>query len=258
MTTLFSGWAQTLQDGWTLFLRLTRHTLRNPETLLVGILLPVILMLMFVFVFGGAIATGTEYVNYVVPGIIVTCVGYGTSMTATSVNLDMTGGMYERLRAMPVRPVSLLLGHVANSLVRNGIGAVLVFLVALAVGFRPSAGWAEWLGVALFLGLFFLAVCWLAILFGLLAGSAETAGAFAFVIMFLPYVSSAFVPTETMPSWLRAFAEYQPVTPLIETLRGLLVGGGAAGSDATAAAAWFGILLLASFAAAAYVFARKR
>jgi ABC-2 type transport system permease protein len=252
------AWFETLQDAWTLFLRLFKHTLRNPETLLIGVLLPVILMLMFVYVFGGAIATGTAYVNYVVPGIIVTCVGYGTSMTAASVNLDLTKGMYERLRAMPVRPTALLLGHVASSFVRNGIGTILVFLVALAVGFRPAADWGEWLGVALYLALFFLAICWLAVLFGLLAGNAETAGAFAFFIMFLPYVSSAFVPPETMPSWLRGFAEHQPITPLIETLRGLLVGGGADGANAWAAAVWFGALMIAAFAAATFVYARKR
>jgi ABC-2 type transport system permease protein len=256
--TYVGAWLETLQDAWTLFLRLFKHTLRNPETLLIGVMLPVILMLMFVYVFGGAIATGTAYVNYVVPGIIVTCVGYGTSMTAASVNLDLAKGMYERLRAMPVRPTALLLGHVANSFVRNGIGTVLVFLVALAVGFRPEASWSEWLGVLLYLALFFLAICWLAVLFGLLAGNAETAGAFAFFVMFLPYASSAFVPPETMPSWLRGFAEHQPITPLIETLRGLLVGGGPDGADAWAAAVWFGAMLIAAYAAATFVYSRKR
>ncbi len=258
MTALRNVLGETAADGWTMFRRLQKHLYRNPEMMLVGIFLPIILMLMFVYVFGGAIATGTDYVNYVVPGIIVTCVGYGASMTASSVNLDMKGGLYDRLRTMPVRPASLLIGHVANSLVRNGIGAVLVLLVALAVGFRPSAGWSEWIGVTLYLVLFFLAVCWLAVLFGLLANNAETAGAFSFFVMFLPYVSSAFVPTETMPSWLGAFAEHQPVTPLIETLRGLLVEGGAAGGQATAAALWFGGLLIAAFASSSFVFARRR
>lgn len=255
---LISAWGWTLRDGWTMFLRLMKHTYRNPETLLIGIFLPVILMLLFVYVFGGAIQTGTAYVNYIVPAVIVTCVGYGTSMTATGVNVDMNGGLYDRLRSMPVRPVSLLFAHIASSFVRNGIGAALVVLVALAIGFRPAADLGAWLGVVCFLGLFFLAVCWLSVFFGLLAPNPETAGTFGFFIIFLPYASSAFVPTGTMPSWLRVFADHQPFTPLIDTLRGLLLGGGISAGDAWASVAWFGSLLAISFAAALILFVRKK
>lgn len=247
----------TLSDGWTMFRRNLKHIFRHPDSLFMSIALPIILMLMFVFVFGGAIQTGSAYVNYIVPGIIITCVGYGSSTTAMGVCQDMVGGLFERFRSMPIHPSSLLVGHVAGSFVRNVISTALVIVVALLVGFRPNAGWLEWLSVIGYLSLFLLSISWLSVVFGLLAKSVETASSFSFFIMFLPYISSAFVPTETMPSWLHGFADNQPMTPLIETLRGLLIGT-PIGENSWLAIAWFGILLIVSFTASMIIFRRRK
>ncbi|WP_078382445.1 ABC transporter permease [Sutcliffiella halmapala] len=254
MKELSITWA--LHDGWVMFRRNLKHIFRNPESLMVSIFLPVMMMLLFVFVFGGAIQTGTEYVNYIVPGIIITCVGYGSSMTAMSVTQDMVGGLFDRFRSMPIHPSSLLVGHVAGSFVRNMISTTLVILVAVLVGFRPNASFIEWLGALGLLSLFLLSISWLSVIFGLLAKNIETASAFSFIIMFAPYISSAFVPTETMPSWLHAFAENQPMTPLIDTLRGLLIGT-PIGNHAWLAIVWFGGILLVSFVVAMVIFKRR-
>src|SRR5918995_2326877 len=182
------------------------------------------LMLLFVYLFGGAIQTGTRYVTYVVPGVLLLCAGFGASMTAVSVTYDMTSGIIDRFRSMDVGGAAVLAGHVTASVVRNLASTVLVFGVAFLIGFRPSAGPLDWLAAAGILVLFILAISWLSAAFGLLARSPEAAGGFSFLVMFLPYPSSAFVPIETMPGWLQGFAANQPVTPVIETLRGLLLG----------------------------------
>jgi ABC-2 type transport system permease protein len=202
-------------------LRLTR---RNPDAVITSLALPVLLMLLFVYLFGGAIQTGTRYVTYVVPGVLLLCAGFGASMTAVGVTNDMTGGIIDRFRSMDVAGASVLAGHVAASVVRNLASTVLVFGVAFLVGFRPSAGPLDWVAAAGVLLLFILAISWLAAAVGLLARSPEAAGGFSFLVMFLPYPSSAFVPIHTMPTWLHGFADNQPVTPVIETLRGLLLG----------------------------------
>lgn len=214
----------SLADCWVLTLRNMKKLFREPDSLAVSLGLPVMLMMMFVYVFGGAIQTGTSYINYVVPGIITTCVGYSSSLVAMAVNKDLTGGLHARLRTMAVRPLALLFSHVFGSLLRNALSAMLVIAAAIAIGFRPNAGWIEWVAASGMLLLFLLAFSWLGVLFGLLAKTPETAGALAMSGMFLPYVSSAFVPTDTMPRWLAAFAEHQPMTPLIESLRMLLTG----------------------------------
>lgn len=214
-----------LKDSWTMTKRNMKRMFRDLESLIMAIALPIILMLMFVYVFGGAIETGRKYVNYVVPGIIITCVGYTSSLIAMSVSKDMQEGLYDRLRTMTVQPISLLFSHVGASFVRNGISTLLVLIVAFLIGFRPSANFFEWLAVIGILIFYLFAFSWLGIFFGLLAKSPETASAFAMVVMFLPYISSAFVPTNTMPKWLAVFAEYQPLTPIIESLRALLLGG---------------------------------
>lgn len=244
-------------DSWTMTKRTVKHIFRDPESLLISICLPVILMLMFVYVFGGAIQTGTDYINYVVPGIIITCVGYGSSMVAISVTHDMVGGLFDRFRSMPARPASLLTGHVSGSFIRNAISMTLVILVALLIGFRPDAGLLDWLGVVAFLSLFLLSVSWLSVVLGLLAKSVETASAFTFIIIFLPYLSSAFVPTETMPSWLHAFADNQPMTPLIETLRGLLIGTPIE-NNGWLTIIWFGGILIVSFVIATILFKHRK
>ncbi|MBD2870353.1 ABC transporter permease [Paenibacillus arenilitoris] len=204
--------------------RSIRHSLRNVESLLMAILLPVMLMLMFTYVFGGAIDPSGDYVNYVVPGIILLCAGFGSSSTAVDVATDMTNGIIDRFRTMPIRSLGVITGHVAASLARNLLATGIVIGVALLVGFRPAAGTLEWLGALGVIVLFILTFTWLFAAIGLVTGSPSSAGGYGFVLLFLPYLSSAFVPTSTMPAWLQGVANHQPITPVIETIRGLLTG----------------------------------
>ncbi len=248
-------WA--LSDGWTMSQRSFRHIVREPESLLMAIGLPIIIMIMFVYIFGGAIQTGTEYVNYVVPGVIITCAGFGSSLIAVSVTQDMVGGIFDRFRSMPLRPFSLLVGHVSGGYIRNVMATTIIFIVAMLIGFEPDAGLLEWLGVIGILTLFMLSLNWLFVAIGLLAKSVETSNAATFPMLFLPYISSAFVPTETMPSWLHAFAENQPMTPLIETLRALLIGT-PIDNNGWLTILWFGALLMASFFLSVAIFKRKK
>jgi ABC-2 type transport system permease protein len=245
-----------IDDSLTMILRSLRHATRALDSLLLGVLLPVFLLLLFVHVFGGAIATGTAYVNYVVPGIVLLCAGYGAAGTAVSVASDMVTGVIDRFRSLPILSSAVLTGHVVASLARNLFSTLLVVGVALASGFRPSAGPLEWLAAFGMLTLFIVAMSWLAVCFGLVAGSVEGASSFSFFILFLPYLSSAFVPVDTMPGALRLVAEHQPITPVIETLRGLLLGG-AVGDSAWLAIAWFTGLLVLSYATATALFNRR-
>ena len=242
-----------LADSVTMAGRGLRLTRRNPDTILTSLALPVLLMLLFVYLFGGAIQTGTRYVTYVVPGVLLLCAGFGASMTAVSVTSDMTGGIIDRFRSLDVTGPAILAGHVAASVVRNLASTVLVFGVAFLIGFRPSAGPLDWLAAAGVLLLFILAISWLSAAVGLLARSPEAAGGFSFLVMFLPYPSSAFVPIETMPTWLHGFATYQPVTPVIETLRGLLLGL-PVGTSPLRAVAWCLGILVASVAVSGVLF----
>ena len=228
-------WA--LSDSLTLVGRSTRKGLRSLDALLTAVLLPVMLLLMFVYVFGGAIHTGTSYIDYVVPGIILLCAGFGSASVSSSVCEDMTSGAIDRFRSMPIVSSAVLTGNVIAGMIRNVISTLLVLAVALVIGFHPTAGILGWLGVLGMLLLFMAAISWLAACFGLIARTAEAANAFTFIVMFLPYVSSAFIPTRTMPRGLRAFATHQPVTPIIETVRGLLTGT-PIGGDAVTALAW--------------------
>jgi ABC-2 type transport system permease protein len=236
--------------------RSLRMARRNVDVLLTSLLLPVLLMLLFVYLFGGAIQTGTRYVTYVVPGVLLLCAGFGASTTAVSVTTDMAGGIIDRFRSMDVAGPAILGGHVTASVVRNLASTVLVFGVAFLIGFRPDAGPLDWLAAAGVLALFILAISWLAAAVGLLARSPEAAGGFSFLIMFLPYPSSAFVPIETMPTWLHGFATHQPVTPVIETLRGLLLGL-PVGTSPFRAVAWCLGILVASVAVSGVLFRRR-
>jgi ABC-2 type transport system permease protein len=247
---------EAVSDSLTMIRRSLRHTVRNPDALLMAVVLPVLLMLLFVYVFGGAIDTGTDYVNYVVPGIILLCTGYGAAATAVDVAADMTEGIIDRFRSLPILSSAVLTGHVVASLARNAFSTALVVGVAWLSGFRPTAGPVEWVAVVGVLLLFVLAMSWLAVALGLLARSVEAAAGFTFFVLFLPYLSSAFVPTATMPAVLRAVADHQPVTPIIETLRGLLLGT-AIGSSGWLAAAWCGGLLVVSYAASAALFRHR-
>jgi ABC-2 type transport system permease protein len=236
--------------------RCLRLSARNLDAVLTSLLLPVMLLLLFVYLFGGAIQTGTRYVTYVVPGVLLLCAGFGASMTAVSVATDMTGGIIDRFRSLDVAGASVLAGHVVASVVRNLASTVLVFGVAFLIGFRPDAGPLDWLAAAGVLVLFILAISWLAAAVGLLARSPEAAGGFSFLVMFLPYPSSAFVPIETMPTWLHGFASNQPVTPVIETLRGLLLGL-PVGTSPARAVAWCLAILVASVAVSGVLFRRR-
>jgi ABC-2 type transport system permease protein len=260
MTTLAPAEAPRLRlaaaDTATMIVRSLRHSARNGEALLMSIMLPVLLMLLFVYVFGGAIRTGGEYVDYVVPGIILLCTGYGAASTAVEVAQDMSEGVIDRFRSLPIAASAVLTGHVVASLARNAVATALVVGVAYASGFRPDATPVEWLAAVGVLVVFVLAISWLAVLLGLAARSVEGANGFTFAVLFLPYLSSAFVPTGTMPAGLRAVADHQPITPIIETVRGLLLGT-PVGSNAALAVAWCGGLLLASYAGAAALFRRR-
>jgi ABC-2 type transport system permease protein len=243
-------------DALTMVGRSVRLSMRNLDALLTSLLLPVMLMLLFVYLFGGAIHTGTRYVTYVVPGIILLCVGFGSSTTAVSVSQDYKGSIIDRFRSMDIGGVPVLAGHVVASVVRNTASTVLVLAVAFLIGFRPSAGPLDWLAVAGVLLLYVLAISWLSAAVGLLASSPEAASGFTFLVMFLPYPSSAFVPIDTMPAWIHGFARHQPATPVIETLRGLLLGT-PLGSSPWLALAWSGGILVASVALAAALFRRR-
>ncbi|HJA04316.1 MAG TPA: ABC transporter permease [Candidatus Microbacterium stercoravium] len=226
--------------------RSLRHSLRDSESLIMSIALPVTLMLMFTYVFGGAIDPTGGYVDYVVPGTILTCAGFGAATTATFVANDMTGGIIDRLRTMPLRSGAVLTGHVVASLTRNLVATGVVVLVALAIGFRPTATPLEWIGAIAVIALWIFAITYLFAAIGLAAGSAEAASGYGFILLFLPYLSSGFVPLDTMPGWLRAVAEVQPVTPVIETIRALLLGTDA-GTRPLQAIAWcVGIVIVAA------------
>jgi ABC-2 type transport system permease protein len=245
-----------MSDALTLSGRSLRLSRRNLEALITSLALPVMLMLMFVYLFGGAIRTGGEYVTYVVPGVLLLCAGFGAGLTAVSVSQDMTGGIVDRFRSLDVGGAAVLAGHVAASVIRNTASTVLVLGVALAIGFRPHADALHWLGAAGMLALFVLAISWLAAAVGLLAKTPEGANGFTFLLAFLPYASSAFVPIDTMPSWLQGFSAHQPITPVIETIRGLLLGT-PVGSHWWQALLWCGGILAVSVAAAGVLFRRR-
>ncbi|WP_030784811.1 ABC transporter permease [Streptomyces sp. NRRL S-920] len=234
-------------------LRLSRRT---TDALITALAMPVMLLLIFVYFFGGAIDTGTRYVTYVVPGVLLLCAGFGSWNTAVAVTEDLKGGIIDRFRSMDIGGTPILAGHVLASTVRNLVATTLVLALAFAIGFRPSATPAGWLAALAVLIAFIVALSWLSAAVGMLAGSAEAAGGFTFFVSFLPYPSSAFVPTDTMPSWLRAFADHQPVTPVIESLRGLLLDQ-PVGNTPWLALAWCGGILILAVALSAFLFGKR-
>ena len=216
--------------------RSLRLSVRSPEALLTALLLPVMLMVVFVYLFGGAVDIGTRYVDYVVPGVLLPCAVTGAATTAVTVCQDMTGGIIDRFRSLDVPGTAVLAGHVTASLLRNIASTVLVTAVAFGIGFRPHSSVAR-----------------SAAAFGLLVSAPEAANSAMFFLMFFSYASSAFVPVRTMPSWLRGFASHQPTTPVTETIRGLLLrqpGGVPLGT----ALAWCGGILAVSVAVSAWLF----
>jgi ABC-2 type transport system permease protein len=236
--------------------RCLRLTSRKLDALITAIVLPIILMLLFVYLFGGALQTGGDYVTYVVPGVLLLCAGFGASTTAVSVSEDMHGGIVDRFRSLNIGGLPVLTGQVAASVVRNIVSTVLVFGVAFLIGFRPQADALGWLAASGILLLFILAMSWFSAAIGLLAKSAEAANGFTFFVMFLPYASSAFVPINTMPAWLQGFARHQPVTPVTEAIRGLLLGT-PVGDNAWIALLWCGVIILASLSLCAALYRRR-
>jgi ABC-2 type transport system permease protein len=232
--------------------RSMRHVFRSMDTIITVTIMPIAFMLLFVYVFGGAIHTGTDnYVNYLLPGILLIAIASGISYTAYHLFLDMQRGIFERFHSMPIARSTILWGHVLNSLVSNGLSVVVIILVALLMGFRSPAGVLSWLAVAGILALFTLALTWIAAIAGLSAKSMDGAVAFSYLLIFLPFISSAFVPTASMPPVVRAFAENQPVTSIVEAIRALL-SDQPVGNNIWVALAWcVGIMLVA------YLFAMR-
>jgi ABC-2 type transport system permease protein len=232
--------------------RSMRHITRSMDTIITVTIMPIAMLLLFVYVFGGAIQTGMDnYVNYLLPGILLMAIASGIAYTAFRLFMDMQSGIFERFHSMPVAPSAALWGHVLTSLVSNAISVVVIILVALIMGFRSSAGVLSWLAVAGILALVTLALTWIAVIPGLTAKSVDGASAFSYPLIFLPFISSAFVPTESMPGPVRAFAENQPVTFIVDAIRSLLAGQSVE-NDIWAALAWcLGILVVA------YIFAMR-
>jgi ABC-2 type transport system permease protein len=239
-----------LGDTAVLTGRTMRHVTRSLDTIITTAITPIAMMLLFVYVFGGAIDTGSaSYVNYMLPGILLITIASGISYTAFRLFTDMQGGIFERFHSLPIARSGVLWAHVLTSLVANLISLVVVVGVALLVGFRTGAGVLAWLAVAGILVLFTLALTWIAVIPGLTAKSVDGASAFSYPLIFLPFISSAFVPTESMPGPVRAFAEHQPVTSIVNTIRDLFTRQ-PVGTDIWTALAWcVGILIVA------YIFA---
>jgi ABC-2 type transport system permease protein len=239
-----------LNDHIVMAGRCIRHLTRNLDNLLIVIVLPVMMMLLFATVFGGAIQTGGDrnYVSYIVPGILLICIDYSASTTAVSINTDLSQGIVDRFRSMPIAKSAFITGHVIASVFRNIVSATVLILAAFIMGFSPKASLAEWFVVVLILLLYAVAMTYLSVIFGLLAKTPEGAGAFGFVMLFLPYLSSAFVPLETLLAALRIFATYQPITTLVEALRALFAGTNT--THSIGAIVWcLGILVFSAFIA---------
>jgi ABC-2 type transport system permease protein len=245
-------------DVTALLGRSLRHVGRSPDTIITTAITPIAMMLLFVYVFGGAIETGGEaaYVDYLLPGILLITIASGISYTAYRLFGDMQGGIFERFQSMPIARSSVLWAHVLTSLVANSVSLVVVVVVALIMGFRSGAGVLDWLAVAGILLLFTLALTWLAVIPGLTASTVEGASAFAYPLIFLPFISSAFVPTDSMPGPVRAFAEHQPVTSIVDAIRSLFTGQ-PLGNDLWIALAWCAGLLVIAYGVAMSVYRRK-
>ena len=243
-------------DAVIMLRRNFKHTLRNPIAVFNAILLPVVIMLMFVFVIGGAFDVGVKYIDYATPGMIVLAICYGLSATALAVNSDMTKGIINRFKVMDISRSAVLSGHVVATMLRSLVAIAAIMGVAFALGFRSPASFLEWLGAIGLIVLVSFAASWLTVALGLAAKTPESAGMAVVPLILLPFLSSAIVPVATMGAGVRQFAEYQPFTPIIETLRGLLAGTPSAG-DAVAAVAWCAGIALVGYLWALSTF-RKR
>ena len=243
-------------DSVIMLRRNVKHTVRNPTAVFNAILFPVVLMLMFVYVLGRAFNVGVDYIDYATPGLIVLAISYGLSATATAVSSDMTKGVINRFRVMDVSRGAVLTGHVIASMLRSFIAIAAIIGMAFALGFRPSASFPDWLGAIGIIVAAGFAASWLTVALGLAAKTPESAGLATVPLILLPFLSSAIVPAAKMGTGVRQFAEYQPFTPIIETLRGLLTGAPSAG-DAIAAVAWCAGIALVGYLWALATFRRR-
>ena len=246
-----------LGDTAVLLGRSLRHIARSPDTIITTAIMPIAFMLLFVYVLGGAIKHGPgTYVTYLLPGILLITIASGISYTAFRLFTDMQSGIFERFQSLPIARPSVLWSHVLTSLAANLISLVVVVLVAVGLGFRSGAGALAWLAVVGILVLFTLALTWMAVIPGLTAKSVDGASAFAYPLIFLPFISSAFVPTTAMPGPVRAFADNQPVTSIVNTIRDLLAGQ-PAGTGIWTALAWCLGILVVAYALATATYRRK-
>lgn len=244
-------------DTSVLLGRSLRHILRSPDTIITTTVMPIAFMLLFVYVLGGAINSGSDsYLSYLLPGILVITIASGISYTAFRLFLDLKGGIFERFQSMPIARSSVLWAHVGTSLVANLISLLVVVLVALLMGFRSGAGILAWLAILGILLLFTLALTWIAVIPGLTAKSVDGASAFSYPLILLPFISSAFVPTDTMPGPVRAFAEHQPVTSIVNSIRDLATQQPVS-DDIWLALAWCVAILIVAYAFAMVAYRRK-
>jgi ABC-2 type transport system permease protein len=251
--------AATAGDLGRLVVRALRREARRLDALFVNLALPVGIMVVFVYVFGGAITTGASglaYIDFVVPAVLLLSAGYGAALTASNVAEDLHGGMLDRLRTLPISSWVVPTSHVVASVVRNVVTAALALAAAVALGFRPHAAVGDWALVLALVSGYVLALSAIAVVWGLLVKSTQAAEAFSFIVLFLPYLSDGFVPAETMPGLLRGFAEHQPITPLVETARALLLEQ-PMGNAGWLAAAWLAAAVVLSVPTAAILFRRR-
>ncbi len=254
---LVSRIKNNISDTFVMSGRVLRHTTRSIDTIITVVAMPIMMMLMFVYIFGGSINTGSvSYINFVVPGTILMCIMSGVAYSALRINNDFNAGIIDRFRSMPIAKSSILGGHVLTSLLFNAFSTVLILLFALLVGFRPDAGITGWLLVTGILLLFTLAMTWIAVMFSLLAKTAEGAGVFSYLLLLLLFVSSAFAPTGSMPRLVRLFAENQPMTSIINSVRSLMLGG-SFGNDALSAVLWCLGALIVAYVASMQIYKRK-
>ncbi|MCL2752902.1 MAG: ABC transporter permease [Defluviitaleaceae bacterium] len=216
---------RVFQDSWTMFKRCLTATLRNPEAFGAAIIAPAMVMFLFGTIFGNVMDVGyVNYIDFIVPGIILQTVAQGTISTAISVNNDLHKGIIDRFRSMPIAKSAVLNGHVLASVMRNILTTAVVIGVAIAIGFRPQAGILDWLVIAGVFILFMFALTWISVIAGLAAKAPENTTGMLFLLFILPFLSSGFVPTESLPNWMRGFAEHQPMTPIIDATRSLFLG----------------------------------
>ncbi len=253
MTTL----AYAVSDSTTMVRRVLRHTRRNPAVLIISVLVPLMMLLLFTYAFGGALNTGgIKYIDYVVPGIIILGVAYSVQATALSVYADVSEGIIDRFRTMSIARSAVLLGHVIGSTLRSLVGLAVVVVLALPLGFHPTASPIEWLAALGVVTLMLVAFAWLGTAFGLAAKTATGVGSLALIVTLLPFLSGAFAPTDTMPGWLQAFTANEPMTQILDVLRGLLIGG-PVGSHGWIAVAWCVGVGLVGYVWAQTVFNRR-